>query len=449
MTVRQWFAAAGCAVLAFGTMMVQPAAVRAEELALDAPWYVTLGAGSIEYEGDEELKDGFYGITRLGYDYNEWWGLEGSFTYAPDLNANDVGFTEIDPDTGEVVTGRRRLADVDDTWGAGLAMDGLFHFTRWDRVDPYLTLGAGFLWYGEQVNGDNFDPAIRAGAGVMYHFNDEWAVRADARTYLAGSDVEANAIVDASVMWNWGARVPPDYGATGGLKDSDADGLPDEEEPIWKTDPYDYDSDDDGLSDGQEVRTYKTDPLNPDTDTDALRDGYDEVMKYKTNPLKRDTDDGGVADGHEVIEDNTNPLDGRDDLLLFELYIQFDYDKAILKPEFFSKLEVISKVLKRDPGAVARIEGHADKLKNSKALYNKNLSQRRAQAVLDHLVNKGGIERSRMTAVGYGFERPKAQNDPVLGNPLNRRVEIYIRESLPRTEAPEGSVQAGNAAPAP
>jgi hypothetical protein len=34
-----------------------------------------------------------------------------------------------------------------------------------------------------------------------------------------------------------------------------------------------------------------------------------------------------------------------------------------------------------------------------------------------------------MVAVGYGFSRPKAKNDPVLGNPANRRVEVYIRKS--------------------
>ena len=44
---------------------------------------------------------------------------------------------------------------------------------------------------------------------------------------------------------------------------------------------------------------------------------------------------------------------GSDDLMLFELYIQFDWDKAIIKPEFFPKLDIIAKVLQRDAGATA------------------------------------------------------------------------------------------------
>jgi len=49
--------------------------------------------------------------------------------------------------------------------------------------------------------------------------------------------------------------------------------------------------------------------------------------------------------------------------------------------------------------------------------------------VQDYLARTHDISRSRMTAVGYGFSRPKAPNDPVNGNPVNRRVEIYIRPS--------------------
>jgi hypothetical protein len=194
----------------------------------------------------------------------------------------------------------------------------------------------------------------------MYHFNDEWAIRADGRSFLVGNDTEANAIVDGSVMWTWGGGIDPDYVVIGGPKDSDGDGLPDEEEGEWGTDPFDPDTDDDGLSDGEEVYEWKTDPLNPDTDWDGLSDGHDEVHKYRTNPLERDTDNGGVADGHEVIEDGTDPLDPSDDLMLVELYIQFDYDKSDIKSEYHGELDLLAKVLSRNPDATARIEGHGD-----------------------------------------------------------------------------------------
>jgi outer membrane protein OmpA-like peptidoglycan-associated protein len=194
------------------------------------------------------------------------------------------------------------------------------------------------------------------------------------------------------------------------------------------TNPYDPDTDRDRLTDGQEVKVYRTNPLDPDTDLDMLKDGQ-EVLDLKTNPLERDTDKGGVADGHEVLEDLTDPLNPKDDLQLFELYIQFDLDKAIIKPEYFRQLNVLAKVLKRNPDATAKIEGHADKTRKSGAFHNRRLSKKRADAVESYLTGQGGIASGRLSAAGHGFDRPKAPNNPVTGNPLNRRVDVYIRNA--------------------
>ncbi|MFA7052523.1 MAG: OmpA family protein, partial [Kiritimatiellia bacterium] len=185
------------------------------------------------------------------------------------------------------------------------------------------------------------------------------------------------------------------------------------------------DSDGDGLTDGDEEKVYKTDPLNPDSDSDGLKDGM-EVFTHKTNPLDRDTDKGGVADGHEVIEDRTNPLDPSDDLMLFEVYIQFDYDTTVIKPQYFTEIDHVVRVLQRNPLATAVIEGHADRRSRSSETYNQELSERRAQAVQSYLLGKG-VAQDRTSAVGYGFSRPKVQPDLENGNPENRRVEIYIR----------------------
>ena len=121
--------------------------------------------------------------------------------------------------------------------------------------------------------------------------------------------------------------------------DTDHDGLKDGEEVMtYKTNPLNPDTDGDGLLDGAEVKDHKTDPLNPDSDFDMLSDGY-EVRVSKTNPLDPDTDKGGVRDGHEVIYDHTDPLDPSDDILFFELNINFDTDKDVIKPEFFEQLD--------------------------------------------------------------------------------------------------------------
>lgn len=412
--------------VAMAAVLLVPVCGQGQEVPIEAKWYVSAGLGALSYEGDEELKDGLLGTIRLGYEYSEWWSFEGGLSIAPQLDEN----FRFDQPTQTRVSRLEESAGpgVNDTFALGFSLDALFHFTRWERLDPYLTLGVGAIFYGEEIGGEQFDPSVRAGGGVMYHLNDEWALRADARTFLAGRDTEANAIFDAGILWRWGARIQPKIVAVDGPLDSDGDGLYDWEEEELGTDPYNPDTDGDGLTDYEEVRVYGTDPLNPDTDYDGLTDG-DEVHKYGTNPLKWDTDDGGVSDGHEVLDDGTDPREGHgaDDLLVFELYIQFDYDKAVIRPAHFRDLDIIGKVLRRSENSTAVVEGHADRKKGSDAKYNQELSERRAAAVVDYLVKNAGIAASRLTPKGFGFSRPRAPNDPNAGNPANRRVEIYIR----------------------
>lgn len=407
--------------LALASMCPAPQ-IQAQEESDYARWYFSPGIGIVNFEGDEPLQDGFILNLRLGYDWSEWWSFEGGLLLAPSLDENFVGV-----DGG----GQRSLAQPDvagfgSTWMSTVYGLGLFHFTRWERLDPYVGGGLGLTFYGEPAKGDTVQLSLRGGAGLMYHFNDEWAFRGEGMLLLGGGNTEFNLTIDAGVVWTWGARVPPDFLAVEGPADSDGDGLTDRREGEIGTDPYNPDTDGDGLSDGAEVNTHGTDPLNRDSDYDMLTDGQ-EVLQYRTDPLDPDTDDGGVSDGHEVLEDSTDPLVGADDLIMFELNIEFDYDKADIKPGYFDDLAIVIKVLKRHPNATAVIEGHADQKAKSSRTYNKRLSQRRAEAVVEYLVLKGGVARSRLKAIGYGFDRPREKPDLVNGNPHNRRVEVYIR----------------------
>jgi uncharacterized repeat protein (TIGR02543 family) len=90
-------------------------------------------------------------------------------------------------------------------------------------------------------------------------------------------------------------------------QDSDGDGLSDSDEYYYGTDPYNYDSDYDGLGDGDEVYYYGTNPANSDSDYDELSDG-DEIYAYNTSPTNNDTDGDGYDDGYEV-RNSSNPLD--------------------------------------------------------------------------------------------------------------------------------------------
>ncbi len=104
--------------------------------------------------------------------------------------------------------------------------------------------------------------------------------------------------------------------------------------------------------------------------------------------------------------------------------IYFDFDKATFKDESYTELNRLETMLAQNPGIKVEISGHTDKI-GSKA-YNKDLSQRRANAVKNYLVNKG-IDARRVVAMGYGEEKPLASNDDELeGRELNRRVEFEV-----------------------
>lgn len=88
--------------------------------------------------------------------------------------------------------------------------------------------------------------------------------------------------------------------------DEDRDGLLNGQEATLGTDPYNPDTDGDGLTDGDEVQRYKTDPTKKDTDGDGIKDG-DEINKSKTDPTKKDTDGDGTSDGDEWLIYGTDP----------------------------------------------------------------------------------------------------------------------------------------------
>ncbi|MEI6564223.1 MAG: outer membrane beta-barrel protein [bacterium] len=429
-------------------MLTKATPAQSQETGDRHPLNISVMPGYLDMEGDFPTKDAFIGSVRLGYDLNNWWSLEGGIFLAPVMKEQFYFHQKADG-TWEKISRLQEEAGVDQTTGFGVTLDGLFHFTPWKRVDPYLAIGMMGIGFSDSMKDHSqFDGGLRAGGGVIYNFNDSWSVRADYRGAFGDINGKGTvaAVTEVGVRYVFGADVPHNFVVSGGTKDSDADGLTDDEEKTLGTNPFDPDTDHDGLTDFEEVRIYKTDPLNPDTDYDGLMDGA-EVHNIHTDPLLRDTDGGGVADGHEVIEDHTNPCAGHgaDDLQLFELNIQFDYDKDIIKAEYFKDLDIIGKVLQRDPGATARIEGHADKQKKSSASYNDKLSERRAKSCLNYLATKWNIERDHMVAKGYGFSRPKAKNDLIVGNPVNRRVEVYIRKSgQPEPKGPLTQVEVNN-----
>jgi len=104
--------------------------------------------------------------------------------------------------------------------------------------------------------------------------------------------------------------------------------------------------------------------------------------------------------------------------------VLFKFDSAEVGEEFAEALTRMAAYLLQPPGFQSlQVEGHTDSVGPSE--YNKKLSQRRANSVRDVLV-KAGLPPEKVTAIGYGEEKPIGDNGNYQGRQLNRRVEFNV-----------------------
>jgi OOP family OmpA-OmpF porin len=103
------------------------------------------------------------------------------------------------------------------------------------------------------------------------------------------------------------------------------------------------------------------------------------------------------------------------------LYINFDTGESIIKPESRPIINQIVEMLKSNPELKISVEGHTDNVGNPKS--NKTLSDARANSVVAAIVGQG-VDAKRLSAVGYGQDKPIADNNTEEGRAKNRRVEL-------------------------
>ncbi|MBE0645448.1 MAG: hypothetical protein IH600_15300 [Bacteroidetes bacterium] len=200
----------------------------------------------------------------------------------------------------------------------------------------WVLVGGGNAWLRPEDyrNGDAAYPgsetisalSIPLGAGFEWHLTRAWSLQLGALGHLVMSgemDAFDSGELVQRLQESQGLPSNPDrektandtwLSVTFGLAwhlfddtDFDDDGLSNLEEEKAGTNPNDPDTDGDGLTDFQELRTYKTDPLYWDTDHDVLSD-YVEVTRYKTDPTNKDTDGDGLDDSIELLDYQTDPL---------------------------------------------------------------------------------------------------------------------------------------------
>jgi OOP family OmpA-OmpF porin len=313
-----------------------------------------------------------------------------------------------------------------------------YYFLENETLKPYGALGIA----GDLSSSMNIGPS--AALGVKYMIKDNFGVFAEVRyNYLFG---DGNDVIAAlGLTFNFGKKSKP-------VMDSDNDGVNDNIDKCLDTPkgdkvdstgctikPVVLDTDKDGVADTEDMcqNTPMNTPVDKkgcplDTDNDGVFDYLDKCpntqanVKVDLNGCPLDSDMDGVFDGLDKCPNSVkNAIVDKDGCeVKITLNVQFDTNKSDIKPEYVDEIKKFAEFLKRHPEVKVEIAGHTD----SDGDRDKNiaLSQKRADAVAEYLSTEFGIEKDRITAKGYGPDKPVASNDTEEGKNQNRRVEALL-----------------------
>ena len=333
-------------------------------------------------------------------------------------------------------------ANIDIALGLDVGIRALSNFT-WKYKDEMHAAESYQLHYGDKhgnkiVYGYTPTPRYAGTAALTWRFGNVRGADED-------NDGEANN-VDQCAATPAGAVVD----ANGCPIDGDNDGVFDGLDQCAETPAgavvdaagCPVDSDKDGVADYLDKcpntaagLPVNADGCSPDGDSDGIVDALDKCPNTPAGvsvdevgcPV--DSDKDGVADHLDkcpntlvgVAVDKNGCPNKNQDLDKLKKGIQFKTGSAKLTASSNKTLNNIAKLLKKLPAVNLEIQGHTDD--TGKEEKNKKISEQRAQAVVKYLVKKG-IDSERLRAVGYGSDKPIADNKTKKGRKLNRRVEL-------------------------
>lgn len=235
---------------------------------------------------------------------------------------------------------------------------------------PFLVSGLGHT----DVE-DEHDTTLNVGAGLKYRFNDRVEWRSSARTFYGFDDKTYDFGIDTGLVFHLGesrtqTRVEPS--------------------PMPEPTP------------------------EPDSDQDGVPDSRDACPNTPRNYAVD-------ARGCPIIEEEVARL---------TLDVEFEFDRAVVRPQYFEEISQVAEFLSEHDDVVAALEGHTDSTGSEE--YNQELSERRANAVRQVLIDRFGVNPARISARGYGESRPIASNDTREGRAENRRVESAMSVTVQR-----------------
>ena len=429
------------------------------------------------WEGDGVLDNGPTFGGGVGFNVNRVFGVEANYT----LVLTQLT-TRANPQTGAAKSEEDKTAHQ-------FGLNAVVHLADGPLV-PYLTAGAGFVKVDDLEFAHNIGVGakyfITDLVGVRLDFRGWFSPDAPATDeyahfaatlgldlQLGGNyDIDDDGIPNRDDQCVSQAEDKDQFKDEDGCPetDNDADGVLDQADKcINEAEDKDGDRDDDGCpdldDDGDGIKNdvdkcvteaedkdgfQDEDGCPEDNDADGIADAADKCpadAEDKDNfedadgcPDK-DNDRDGILDATDKCPDQAEIINSVDDtdgcpdegkVKLTEAKIEilekvfFKTGKDAIDAKSFALLDQVSAVLVATPRIKKiRVEGHTDNV--GKAKKNTQLSQKRADAVKKYLVSKG-VEDARLEAIGFGPDKPIADNATDEGKEANRRVEFVIVE---------------------
>ena len=425
------------------------------------PWQIGFGVNSVDIRTPEDfgevLKD---------------WGGPSDINILPAVSRLSVGryigkgfSAEIAGSLNKIEKGYGYVKDAEKVdysfWAADLRvqyhLNSLWKGARW--FDPYLQVGGGYASIDDEGKlrglgggGLNLWLTQNIGLNLQTTYNPTFKSKSteDYFQHAAGITIKFGVKDrDKDGVPDKDDACPDEPGKKElqGCPDRDGDGVADKDDlcpdeagkPELKGCP---DRDGDGIADKDDACPDEAGLAEfngcPDTDGDGVPDNLDQC-KDVAGPKENngcpwpDRDGDGVLDKDDECPDVPGTVENKgcpevtkevqDQLNSYAKTILFDVGKATIKPQSATILNQIVDVLNKYKNSKFSIEGYTDI--TGKRAKNIKLSEDRAYSVKAYLIEKG-IDEGRLTAKGFGPDKPIASNKTKKGRELNRRVEINL-----------------------
>ncbi|MFT6370749.1 MAG: outer membrane protein OmpA-like peptidoglycan-associated protein [Maribacter sp.] len=417
------------------------------------PWQVQFGVNAIDVypTGD---------VSSFGNEFfnaNDHWNILPSISYIGLTKSVGGGFSVGARGSLNKIS---KLGDVAVDDLSHYALDGTikYNFIKNSVIDPFVEIGGGYTWVDEIGAG-----TVNGGVGVNIWFTDNLGFTLQSTyknafedygvthiQHLAGLSIKFGGTdTDNDGIYDKDDACPEVAGleAFNGCPDADGDGIEDSKDSC----PNEAgskemngcpDADGDGVADKDDACPNEAGlPALagcPDADSDGIAD-KDDSCPNEAGPSENEGCPWSDKDGDSVLDkdDQCPDVAGtvanagcpevteevQKQLNDYARTILFDTGKTSIKAESTSVMVDIIGILKEYPTAKFTVEGHTDSVGSAKL--NQSLSESRALSVKEFLVEKG-IEEFRLSAIGYGEDKPIATNNTRSGRKQNRRVEINL-----------------------